>query len=215
MTKEEVIFRISASGIIPVIRAASANEARRAIDAIYEGGIDTIEVTLTVPDAVDLIETLCSSVPEVLIGAGTVLTPEDAGRCIDAGARFIISPSTNFDVIRICNERQTVVMPGALTPTEVVSAVDSGADVVKVFPVGAVGGARYIRSLRAPLPNIRFVPTGGVTIETAPEFITAGALAVGLGSDLVDLEAIRGGRAYEVTANAKRAKGLVAEARRT
>src|SRR5690606_11070791 len=148
MTKDQVISRISKTGILPVIRASSADEARRAIDAICEGGIDTIEVTLTIPNAVDLIETLTRELPNVLIGAGTVLSADDAQRCIDAGARFIISPATDLDVIRTCNENKTVVMPGSLTPTEIVAAIAAGADVVKVFPVSALGDVDYIRMLK-------------------------------------------------------------------
>ncbi|MCE7961843.1 MAG: bifunctional 4-hydroxy-2-oxoglutarate aldolase/2-dehydro-3-deoxy-phosphogluconate aldolase [Acidobacteria bacterium ACB1] len=213
MTKDDVISRISRTGILPVIRAASSDEARRAIDAICAGGIDTIEVTLTIPNAVTLIETLTQELPAVLFGAGTVLTADDAKGCIDAGAKFIISPATDRDMIRTCNENETVVMPGALTPTEIVGAIAAGADVVKVFPVGALGGVNYIRSLLAPLPDLKLVPTGGITIDTAASFIKAGCLAVGLGSDLVDLAAIREGRAHEVTATARRVLNSIAEAR--
>ncbi len=213
MTKDQVISRISKTGILPVIRASSADEARRAIDAICEGGIDTIEVTLTIPNAVDLIETLTRELSDVLCGAGTVLSADDVQRCIDAGARFIISPATDLDVIRTCNENKTVVMPGALTPTEIVAAIAAGADVVKVFPVGALGGVDYIRMLKGPFPALKVVPTGGITIDTAASFIKAGCLAVGLGSDLVDLAAIREGRAQEVTATARRVLNSIAEAR--
>ncbi|MBV6496859.1 MAG: 2-dehydro-3-deoxyphosphogluconate aldolase [Acidobacteria bacterium] len=213
MTKDDVISRISRTGILPVIRAASSDEARRAIDAICAGGIDTIEVTLTIPNAVTLIETLTQELPAVLFGAGTVLTADDAKGCIDAGAKFIISPATDRDMIRTCNENETVVMPGALTPTEIVGAIAAGADVVKVFPVGALGGVNYIRSLLAPLPDLKLVPTGGITIDTAASFIKAGCLAVGLGSDLVDLAAIRAGRADEVAATARCVLNSIAEAR--
>jgi len=213
MTKDQVISRISKTGILPVIRASSADEAWRAIGAISEGGIDTIEVTLTIPNAVDLIETLTRELPNVLFGAGTVLSADDAQRCIDAGARFIISPATDLDVIRTCNENETVVMPGALTPTEIIAAIAAGADVVKVFPVSALGGVDYIRSLKGPFPALKVVPTGGITIDTAAGFIKAGCLAVGLGSDLVDLAAIREGRAQEVTATARRVLNSIAKAR--
>lgn len=213
MTKEEVILRVSSTGILPVVRAASADEARRAIDAICDGGIDTVEVTLTIPNAIELLGTLSKDLPDILFGAGTVLTANDAQRCIDVGARFIISPSTDFDVIRVCNENETVVMPGALTPTEIAKAVDAGADVVKIFPVGAVGGISYIRSLRAPFPDLKFVPTGGITVETAASFIKAGALAVGLGSDLVDLAAVREGRVDQVAKTARRVLDSITEIR--
>jgi len=213
MTKDEVISRVSSTGILPVVRAASADEARRAIDAICDGGIDTIEVTLTIPNAIELIATLAQDLPDILFGAGTVLTADDAKRCIDAGAKFIISPSTDLNVVRSCNENETVVMPGALTPTEIAKAVDAGADVVKIFPVGAVGGINYIRSIKAPFPGLKFVPTGGITVETAAEFIAAGAIAVGLGSDLVDLAAIRAGRTDDVTKTARRVLSSIAEVR--
>jgi len=213
MTKDEVISRVSKTGVLPVIRAASADEARQAIDAICEGGIDTIEVTLTIPNAVALIETLAKELPDVLIGAGTVLNANDAKRCIDVGAEFIISPATDLETIRICNEYETVVMPGALTPTEIIAAIAAGANVVKVFPVGALGGVNYIKSLRSPFPGLKVVPTGGITIDTAASFIKAGCLAVGLGSDLVDLTAIREGRAHEITKTARRVRDSIAEAR--
>ncbi|HMU33540.1 MAG TPA: bifunctional 4-hydroxy-2-oxoglutarate aldolase/2-dehydro-3-deoxy-phosphogluconate aldolase [Pyrinomonadaceae bacterium] len=213
MTKEETISRISRTGVLPVVRAGSADHARGAIDAICEGGIDTVEITLTIPNAVALIAQLTRELPDVLIGAGTVMSADDARRCIDAGATFIISPATVPEVIRVCAENETLVMPGVLTPTEIARALDLGVDVVKVFPVSAVGGADYIRSLRAPFPDLNVVPTGGITVHTAGEYITAGAIAVGLGSDLVDLSAIREGRASDVTAAARRVLNMIVEAR--
>ncbi|HQZ81884.1 MAG TPA: bifunctional 4-hydroxy-2-oxoglutarate aldolase/2-dehydro-3-deoxy-phosphogluconate aldolase [Pyrinomonadaceae bacterium] len=213
MTKDQVISRISNTGILPVIRAGSTDEARRAIDAICEGGIDTIEVTMTIPNAAELIETLTREMPTVLFGAGTVLSADDAKRCINAGAKFIISPATDVDTIRSCNADETVVMPGALTPTEIVAAIAAGADAVKIFPVGALGGVKYIRTMMAPFPDLKIVPTGGITVDTAASFIKAGCLAVGLGSDLVDLAAIREGRARDVTKAARRVLASIAEIR--
>ena len=213
MTKEQVISAIARTGIVPVVRAASPDEARRAIDALCEGGIDTVEVTLTVPGAFELIADLAAAAADVLIGAGTVLTADDAHRSIDAGARFVVSPATSFEVIEYCRARSVVVIPGTLTPTEIVTALAAGADAVKVFPVGAMGGADYIRSLRAPLPDVKVMATGGVTVETAGEYLRAGAFAVGLGSDLVDLNAIRSGSPQKLTETARRALGLAAEAR--
>ena len=213
MTKEETISRISRTGVLPVVRAGSADHARGAIDAICEGGIDTVEITLTIPNAVALIAQLTRELPDVLIGAGTVMSADDARRCIDAGATFIISPATVPEVIRVCVANETLVMPGVLTPTEIATALDLGVYVVKVFPVSAVGGADYIRSLRAPFPDLNVVPTGGITVHTAGEYITAGAIAVGLGSDLVDLSAIREGRASDVTAAARRVLNMIVEAR--
>ncbi|HEY0051075.1 MAG TPA: bifunctional 4-hydroxy-2-oxoglutarate aldolase/2-dehydro-3-deoxy-phosphogluconate aldolase [Pyrinomonadaceae bacterium] len=192
MNKSEVISQITGTGVIPVIRAASADEARRAIDAIKTGGIDIFEITMTVPGAVSLIEKLVASYgAEALIGAGTVLDAATARECIDAGAQFIISPALNLDTILFCNQAETVVMPGALTPTEILVAWNAGADFVKVFPAGALGGASYLKSLKAPLPHIKLIPTGGVSLQTAADFIRAGASAVGVGADLVDLEALR------------------------
>ena len=189
-------------------------EARSVVEAIAAGGVTTVEVTMTVPGAPDLIRTLSNERKELLIGAGTVLEPETARECIAAGARFIVSPATNFDTIEYCNEVETVVMPGALTPTEVVNAWDVGADVVKVFPADSMGGAKYLRSLKAPLPHIKLIPTGGVDQSTAAGFIKAGAEAVGVGSDLVDLAAIREGRADAITAAARSYLRIVADARR-
>lgn len=214
MKKAEVIKRVVEGGVIPVIRAASKAEARSVIEAIAEGGIVTIEVTMTVPGAVELIAELSRERSDLLLGAGSVLEPETARECIAAGAKYIVSPATNFDTIEYCNESDVVIMPGALTPTEVVNAWDAGADFVKVFPADSMGGAKYLRSLKAPLPHIKLIPTGGVSQSTAAEFIKAGAEAVGVGADLVNLNAIREGRPDEITEAAREYLRIVAEARR-
>jgi len=215
MEKLTVAQKIVETGVLPVIRAASEDEALRVIEAIKDGGIDVFEVTMTVPNAVSLIEKLAKRFDgEALIGAGTVLDPEAARQCTDAGARFIISPALNFETIRFCNERETIVMPGALTPTEVLAAWNAGADFVKVFPASAVGGASYLKSLKAPLPHIRLIPTGGVSLKTAADFIRAGAEAVGVGADLVDLQAIRENRAGEISSTARKYLEIVREARK-
>lgn len=214
MTKTEVIREIKETGVIPVVRANSADEAMRAIDAIREGGISILEITMTVPGAVKLIEQVANRYRnEALVGAGTVLDPETARACISAGAQFVVSPSLNLETIACCRELDTVVMPGGLTPTEVVQAWTSGADFVKVFPAGAVGGASYIKALKAPLPQIELVPTGGVSLKTAAEFIRAGAAAVGVGADLVDIKAIREGQAALITERAKQFLEIVRQAR--
>ena len=213
MSKEDVIARIRECGVLPVIRASSKEEARSVIDAIAAGGVSTIEVTMTVPNAMALIADLSVEREDLLIGAGSVLEPETARECIAAGAQFIVSPSTNFDTILYCNEFETVVMPGALTPTEIVNAWDAGADIVKVFPADSLGGAKYLRSLKAPLPHLRLVPTGGVDQTTAAEFIKAGAEAIGVGADLVDLKAVREGRANMLTTAARKYLEIVAAAR--
>jgi 2-dehydro-3-deoxyphosphogluconate aldolase/(4S)-4-hydroxy-2-oxoglutarate aldolase len=215
MSKDNVISRIVECGVLPVIRADSPENARLAIEAVVAGGITTIEVTMTVPGAIKLIEELSRKYneAEVLLGAGTVMDPETARDCINAGAQFVISPALNFDTILYCNDVETVVIPGALTPTEVVNAWDAGADFVKVFPAGAMGGAKYLKSLKAPLPHIKLIPTGGVSQSTAADFIKAGAEAVGVGADLVDLKAIREGRTSEITQAAKNYLAIVSAAR--
>jgi 2-dehydro-3-deoxyphosphogluconate aldolase / (4S)-4-hydroxy-2-oxoglutarate aldolase len=213
MSKIETISRIMSIGIIPVVRASSKEEALAVVEAIAAGGIKTVEITMTVPGAVELISTLSAQRDDLLIGAGSVLDPEIARECIAAGAQFIVSPATNFDTILYCNDTEIVVMPGALTPTEIVNAWDAGADFVKVFPADSMGGAKYLRSLKAPLPHIKLIPTGGVSQQTAAEFIKAGAEAIGVGADLADLAAIREGRPGDITLAAKRYLEIVAGAR--
>lgn len=216
MSKAEVIQQIIEIGVLPVIRANSASEARQVVEAVRKGGITTIEVTMTVPGAIELIKELCDSYgSEVLIGAGTVLDAETARDCINAGAKFIISPALNFETIKFCGEREIVVMPGALTPTEILAAWNAGADFVKVFPAGAMGGANYLKSIKAPLPQVRLIPTGGVSMKTAADFIKAGAEAVGIGAELVDLKAVREGNADLITERAKEIVEIVKTARQS
>lgn len=212
MNKSEVLSRIRECGVLPVIRASSKEEALSIIDAIVAGSIDTIEVTMTVPNAVELIAKL-STREDLLIGAGSVLDPEQARDCINAGAKFIVSPATNFDTIEYCNEKEIVVMPGALTPTEILNASEAGADIVKVFPADSMGGAKYLRSLKAPMPHLKLIPTGGVDQSTAADFIKAGAEAVGVGADLVDRKAIRDGRTQDITNAALKYREIVKIAR--
>lgn len=212
--KSEVIQKIRDIGVIPVVRATTADEAMRAIDAIREGGISVLEITMTVPGAVKVIEEVAKRYgADALVGAGTVLDPETASACIDSGARFVVSPALNLETIACCRRLDVAVMPGALTPTEVVQAWTAGADFVKVFPAGAVGGPSYLKSLKAPLPQIELVPTGGVSLKTAADFIRAGAAALGVGADLVDIKAIREGQAALITERAKQFIEIVREAR--
>jgi 2-dehydro-3-deoxyphosphogluconate aldolase/(4S)-4-hydroxy-2-oxoglutarate aldolase len=212
--KSEVIQTIRDIGVIPVVRATTADEAMRAIDAIREGGIPVLEITMTVPGAVKLIEELAKRYAnDALVGAGTVLDPETATACIESGAKFVVSPALNLETIACCRRLDVAVMPGALTPTEVVQAWNAGADFVKVFPAGAVGGPSYLKSLKAPLPQIELVPTGGVSLKTAADFIRAGAAALGVGADLVDIKAIREGHAALITERAKLFIEIVREAR--
>jgi 2-dehydro-3-deoxyphosphogluconate aldolase / (4S)-4-hydroxy-2-oxoglutarate aldolase len=216
VTKAEVIQQIKDTGIIPVIRATSADEAMRAIDAIREGGISVLEITMTVPGAIKVIEQVSQRYgKDALVGAGTVLDPEIAEACVSSGAQFVVSPALNVETIACCRRLDVAVMPGALTPTEVVQAWNAGADFVKVFPAGAVGGASYLKALKAPLPQIELVPTGGVSIITAADFIRAGAAALGIGTDLVDIEALREGQAAHITERAKQFLQIVREARET
>jgi 2-dehydro-3-deoxyphosphogluconate aldolase/(4S)-4-hydroxy-2-oxoglutarate aldolase len=212
--KSEVIQTIKDIGVIPVVRATSADEAMRAIDAIREGGISVLEITMTVPGAVKLIEELAKRYgKDAVVGAGTVLDPETATECISSGAQFVVSPALNLETIACCQKRDIAVMPGALTPTEVVQAWNAGADFVKVFPAGAVGGPSYLKALKAPLPQIELVPTGGVSLTTAGDFIRAGAAALGVGTDLVDINAIREGQSAVITERAKQFIEIVRDAR--
>jgi 2-dehydro-3-deoxyphosphogluconate aldolase/(4S)-4-hydroxy-2-oxoglutarate aldolase len=209
-----VIEQIRAIGIIPVVRAQSAGEALTAVDAICAGGIPVLEITMTVPGAVQIINELARRLgDDALIGAGTVLDAGTARQCIDAGVRFIVSPSLDLPTIEACRTLRVPVFPGAMTPTEVVTAWKAGADAVKVFPANAVGGAAYLKSLKAPLPQIELVPTGGVSLKNIAEYIAAGALAVGVGVDLVDLAAVRNGDAASITAKAREYVAAVNAAR--
>jgi 2-dehydro-3-deoxyphosphogluconate aldolase/(4S)-4-hydroxy-2-oxoglutarate aldolase len=212
--KETVLEQIRLAGLIPVIRARSAEEAAQAADAIQAGGVGVLEITMTVPGAVDVIREVAGRGGDALVGAGTVLDSEAAHACIDAGALFIVSPSFNPDTISACREAGVAVLPGALTPTEVLGAWRAGADLVKVFPAGAVGGPGYIRALKAPLPQIDLVPTGGVNLKTAGDFIRAGAAALGVGADLVDLEALRRGEPEVLTERAREFVRIVQNARK-
>ncbi|MBA3572496.1 MAG: bifunctional 2-keto-4-hydroxyglutarate aldolase/2-keto-3-deoxy-6-phosphogluconate aldolase [Pyrinomonadaceae bacterium] len=214
MNKSEVLKRIGETGIVPVVRAASADEAMRAVDAIKEGGISILEITLTVPGAVAVIEAVVKGFGnQVTVGAGTVLDAETARTCMLAGAQFIVSPSLNLETIEICRRYSIAVMPGALTPTEVITAWQAGADMVKVFPCNAMGGASYLKALKAPFPQVELIPTGGVSLKTAADFIQAGASALGVGSDLVNTTAIRAGEPAKVTRAARAYLEAVREAR--
>jgi 2-dehydro-3-deoxyphosphogluconate aldolase/(4S)-4-hydroxy-2-oxoglutarate aldolase len=214
MKKEEVLRRIAEVGVVPVVRASSAEEALRVVEAIREGGVPVLEITMTVPGAVRVIERVADAFGDlVVVGAGTVLDAETARACMLAGAAFVVGPSLNLATIELCRRYSVAVMPGALTPTEVVNAWQAGADVVKVFPCGALGGAKYLKSLKAPLPQVEMIPTGGVSLSTAAEFIEAGALALGVGADLVNTKAVREGRPQGVTEAARAYVAAVRQAR--
>jgi 2-dehydro-3-deoxyphosphogluconate aldolase/(4S)-4-hydroxy-2-oxoglutarate aldolase len=214
MNKSEVIRQITDIGIIPVVRAESADEAMRAVDAIREGGVSVLEITMTVPGAVRVIEEVARRYEsDAIVGAGTVLDAATARACILAGARFIVSPALDPATIDCARRYGIAVLPGAMTPTEVLAAWTAGADLVKVFPAGALGGASYIKNLKAPLPQIELVPTGGVSLKTAADFIKAGAAALGVGTDLVDTKALREGNDRLITERARQFVEIVKEAR--
>ena len=214
MDRAEIIKQIEEIGIVPVVRAASADEAMRAIDAIMEGGINVLEITMTVPGAVKVIEQVSTRYgSDVLVGAGTVLDPETARACILAGSQFVVSPALNLETIAMCRRYGVPICPGALTPTEVITAWTAGGDFVKIFPCGSMGGASYLKNLKGPLPQVKMIPTGGVSLKTAADFIKAGASALGVGTDLVDVKAIREGNAHIVTERAKQFVEIVKEAR--
>jgi len=214
MQKQEIAKRIVGIGVIPVIRAKSAQQAMLAAEAVCAGGIPIVEITMTVPGAVELIAQLSKSIgSDVLIGAGTVLDAETASRCVDAGAQFLVSPGFEAETVHAANRNGILMMAGALTPTEVVNAWKTGSDFVKIFPCGAVGGAKYIKALKGPLPQIPVVPTGGVNLTTAAEFIHAGAAALGVGGELISAAALQSGNTSEITDNARKYLTAVREAR--
>jgi 2-dehydro-3-deoxyphosphogluconate aldolase / (4S)-4-hydroxy-2-oxoglutarate aldolase len=214
LDKQRVRERIIEVGIIPVVRASSAREALTAADAVRKGGISIVEITMTVPCAVDVIRELTKSAgTDILVGAGTVLNAEMARCCLDAGAEFLVSPGFNYGMVEFAVREGKLVMAGALTPTEVITAWEAGADFVKVFPCGQVGGAKYIKALKGPLPQIPLVPTGGVNLNTAAEFIDAGAAALGVGGELVSAEALKSGKVEIIVENARKFLSMVASAR--
>jgi 2-dehydro-3-deoxyphosphogluconate aldolase/(4S)-4-hydroxy-2-oxoglutarate aldolase len=193
MSRIEDLDRVLKSGIVAILRFSSSDQLANVARALFEGGIDVIEITLTIPNALEILAAVKKDLgSRVLLGAGTVLDPETARAAVLAGAEFIVSPSLSLEVIRLCHRYDKVVMPGAFTPTEILAAWEAGADVVKVFPSDCVGPG-YLKALRGPFPQIRLMPTGGVNLETLPAFIQAGACAVGVGGSLVELQAIRDG----------------------
>src|SRR5512138_1859836 len=187
MNKQTVLSFIRDVGIVPIVRTSSAESAIRSVEAIYNGGIRAAEITMTVPGAVKALEKVADQFGgKILLGAGTVLDPETARICMLAGAQFFVTPALRVSTIEMAKRYSKVIMPGALTPTEVLTAWEAGADAVKVFPCGNVGGAKYIKALKAPFPQIEMVPTGGVNLETTADFLRAGACAVAVGGELID-----------------------------
>jgi 2-dehydro-3-deoxyphosphogluconate aldolase / (4S)-4-hydroxy-2-oxoglutarate aldolase len=215
MTKAQVRDKIIEIGIVPVVRAASSQQAMQAAEAVCVGGIPIVEITMTVPGAINVIAELAKSMGEdVLIGAGTVLDAAAAQCCIDAGAEFLVSPGFDLATVQLAKQHGKLMMAGALTPTEVIAAWKAGSDFVKIFPCGTVGGARYIKALKAPLPQVPMVPTGGVNLDTAADFIHAGADALGIGGELVSAAACKSGNLSVITDAARLYVDIVREARR-
>ena len=214
MTKQQILSFITDIGIVPVVRTATAEGAIKAIEAIYAGGVRAAEITMTVPGAIRALEKVADQFGDkIVLGAGTVLDPETARACMLAGAQFFVTPSLRLSTIEMVKRYSKVICPGALTPTEVVTAWEAGADIVKIFPCGNVGGAKYIKALRGPFPHIEMIPTGGVNLETAGEFLKAGACAVAVGGELVDAKTIKEGRFDIIEERTRQYLAVIAKAR--
>jgi 2-dehydro-3-deoxyphosphogluconate aldolase / (4S)-4-hydroxy-2-oxoglutarate aldolase len=211
MQKIAVLKALKEIGLVPVLRAESVDKALALAEAIAAGGVTVLEITMTVPGAFQVMRQLVEKRPDILIGAGTVLDAETARMCILEGAKFVVSPALNIATIEMCHRYSIAALPGALTPTEVVTAWQAGADVVKIFPASAMGGAKYLASLKAPLPQVEMIPTGGVSQATAAEFLEAGAFALGVGADLVNTKAMAEGKPEIVTESAKKYLAIVEE----
>jgi len=207
--KQHIVDGILECGVVAVVRAESADLALKAIEAALEGGVNVIEVTFTVPGALELIKTLAQKIgKDALLGAGTVLAPQTATDAIEAGAKFIVSPSTSLAVMEAARRKGVPVFPGALTPTEVVTAWQAGADIVKIFPANVMGPS-YLKDLHGPLPQVKFMPTGGVNLDTAMDFLNCGAAALGVGGDLINKQLMAEGRFEEITERARKFRDIV------
>jgi len=214
MNSKETLAFITGTGIVPVVRASSAEAALQAVEAIYNGGVRAAEITMTVPGAVRVLERLAERFGnQMVLGAGTVLDPETARTCILAGAEFLVSPNLRTATIEMARRYSKVVCPGALTPTEVLAAWEAGADIVKIFPCGNVGGASYIKALKAPFPQIEMIPTGGVNLQTCGDFLKAGACAVAVGGELVDAKSMKEGRFEVIEERARQFLAAIGKAR--
>jgi 2-dehydro-3-deoxyphosphogluconate aldolase/(4S)-4-hydroxy-2-oxoglutarate aldolase len=214
MTKQAVIARILEIGIVPVVRADTAERALLAAEAVRTGGIPIVEITMTVPGAIETIRRLAAERGrEMLIGAGTVLDAASAEACVAAGAQFLVTPGFDRDTVQFARQKDVVIMAGALTPTEIMAARKAGADFVKIFPCSNVGGAKYIKALRGPFPDVPLVPTGGVNLDTAAEFLKAGSAALGIGGELVLPQALKAGTPAAITELARKYVEIVKSAR--
>lgn len=213
MSRHDDLEHVIRSGIVAVIRSPSSEQLVQVAEALLEGGVDVLEVAFTVPQALEIISAVRKRLGnKILLGAGTVLDTETARAALLAGAEYIVSPTVNTDVITLCNRYDKLAMPGAFTPTEIVSAWQAGAGIIKVFPADLVG-PQYLKILHAPLPQIRLMPTGGVNLQTIGDFFKAGACAVGIGGSLVDQEAIRTGNFAKITDLAAQYVALTQQAR--
>jgi len=214
MTSKEILAFITEVGIVPIVRTASAEGAIQAVEAIYNGGVRAAEVTMTVPGAIHVLEKLADRFGDkIVLGAGTVLDPETARACMLAGAEFFVTPNLRRSTIEMAKRYSKVICPGALTPTEVLTAWEAGADMVKIFPCGNLGGPKYIKALKGPFPYIEMVPTGGVNLETTGDFLKAGACAVAVGSELVDAKTVQEGRFDIIENRARQYLAAIAKAR--
>ena len=214
MTIDEVVRRIGEIGIVPVVRAATVEEANHAVNAIRAGGVPVVEITMTVPNAISVIREVAQKYgSEILVGAGTVTTAKQAESCFDAGAEFLVSPGLSAAVLSAAKSAGKLAIPGALTPTELMSALEHDVRLIKIFPCGNVGGPKYLRSLKAPFPHVSLIPTGGVNLANAGEFIAAGAFALGVGADLLDAKALREGNHDKIISAARELVNTIAQAR--
>ena len=214
MRPDEQMKIIRETGIVAIVRGTGIESLLKIAEALSEGGVRVIEVTLNTPGAIEMIAQLEKEFgDEMLIGAGTVLDPETARSVILAGAKFVLGPTLNLDVSKLCKRYNTVYVPGVLTPTEIIKAWEAGAQLVKIFPAGALG-SRYIKELRGPLPQVEMMPVGGVTVDNTAEFIKAGATALGIGGELVDRNAVEEGRFELLTEKARRFIEAVQDGRR-
>jgi len=213
VTKNDVRSRIEQIGIIPSVRVSSAEDAMFAAEAVYRGGIPIVEVTLTVPGAMEVITHLVKNAPEMIVGAGSVLDVVTARLCLKAGAKFLTSDGIDLDVVKFAVQENVVIFPGALTPTDVIAARKAGSDLIKIVPCGQVGGDSYIRALKAMFPSVSLIAAGGVNQKTAYGFILAGATALGIGKELVSREAIHLRQAERIRTLADRFLGFVNDAR--
>jgi len=213
MKKKDVRALIEEIGVVPVVRAATPKEARFAAEAVLQGGIPIVEITMTVPGALEVISELVKAIPDLLVGAGTVLNKKLARQCADAGAQFLVTPGFSPPTVAAARKWNLLIMAGALTPTEVMAAWEAGVDFVKIFPCDNMGGPGYIKALKGPFPQVPMVPTGGVNLDTAAEYVRAGAAALGVGGELILKQALQERKAEPISELAKRFVQLVKEAR--